>query len=52
MMEILEFLVIDAPSGVGASYRAVDVSRIGKLQGRLDKQHLPAIKNALAIVFD
>jgi len=32
--------------------RAVDVSRIGKLQGRLDKEYLPAIKSALAIVFD
>lgn len=32
--------------------RAVDVSRIGKLQGRLDKEYLPAIRNALAIVFD
>ncbi len=32
--------------------RAVDVSRIGKLQGRLDKGYLPAIKHALAIVFD
>jgi len=32
--------------------RAVDVSRIGKLQGRLDKEYLPAIKYALAIVFD
>jgi mRNA interferase MazF len=32
--------------------RAVDASRIGKLQGKLDKRHLPAIRNALAIVFD
>lgn len=32
--------------------RAVDVSRIGKLQGKLDKKYLSAIKNALAIVFD
>ena len=32
--------------------RAVEVSRIGKLQGRLDKKYLPAIKSALAIVFD
>ena len=32
--------------------RAVDVSRFGKLQGRLEKTYLPAIKNALAIVFD
>jgi len=31
--------------------RAVDVSRIGKLQGKLDKSYLPAIRNALAIVF-
>lgn len=32
--------------------RAVDVSRIGKLQGKLDKKYLSVIKNALAIVFD
>jgi mRNA interferase MazF len=32
--------------------RAVDISRIGKLQGRLDTEYLPAIKSALAIVFD
>ena len=30
---------------------AVDVSRIGKLQGRLGRQHLPAIENVLTIVF-
>ncbi|MBS0300090.1 MAG: type II toxin-antitoxin system PemK/MazF family toxin [Proteobacteria bacterium] len=32
--------------------RAVDVSRIGKLHGRLDKEYISAIKKALAIVFD
>lgn len=32
--------------------RAVDVSRIGKLQGRLNEEYLPAIQNALVIVFD
>lgn len=30
---------------------AVDISRIGKLQGRLNKEYFPAIQNALAIVF-
>ena len=32
--------------------RAVDISRIGKKQGRLDNQYLHSIKQALAIVFD
>ena len=31
--------------------RAVDVSLIGKLQGKLDKSYLPEIRNALTIVF-
>ena len=32
--------------------RAVDISRIGKKQGRLGNQYLQSIKQALAIVFD
>lgn len=32
--------------------RAVDISRIGKKQGRLENQYLQSIKQALAIVFD
>lgn len=32
--------------------RAVDVSRMGKKQGRLENQYLQAVKNTLAIVFD
>ena len=31
--------------------RAVDVSRVGKLQGRLNKENFPSIQNALTIVF-
>lgn len=32
--------------------RAVDVSRIGKKQGKLESQYIDTIKDALAIVFD
>lgn len=32
--------------------RAVDISRIGQKQGKLERQYLNAIKNALTIVFD
>ena len=32
--------------------RAVDISRIGKKQGRLENQYLQSIKQALTIVFD
>lgn len=32
--------------------RAVDVSRIGRKQGKLESQYLDAIKAALTIVFD
>jgi mRNA interferase MazF len=32
--------------------RAIDISRIGKKQGRLEKEYLQLIKQALAIVFD
>ena len=32
--------------------RAIDISRIGKKQGRLENQYLQPIKQALAIVFD
>ncbi len=32
--------------------RAVDISRIGKKQGRLENQYLQPIKQALTIVFD
>lgn len=32
--------------------RAVDVSRMGKKQGRLENQYLQAVKNTLIIVFD
>lgn len=32
--------------------RAVDVSRIGKKQGKLESQHIGSIKGALTIVFD
>ncbi len=32
--------------------RAIDISRIGKKQGRLESEYLQSIKQALAIVFD
>ncbi len=32
--------------------RAIDISRIGKKQGRVENQYLQEIKQALAIVFD
>ena len=32
--------------------RAVDISRIGKKQGRLESEYLQSIKQALVIVFD
>jgi len=32
--------------------RAIDISRIGKKQGRVENQYLQAIKRALTIVFD
>ncbi|WP_370869706.1 type II toxin-antitoxin system PemK/MazF family toxin [Nitrosomonas sp.] len=32
--------------------RAVDVSRIGRKQGKLENQYIHSIKGALAIVFD
>lgn len=32
--------------------RAVDVSRIGRKQGKLESQYIDAIKAALTIVFD
>jgi len=32
--------------------RAVDISRIGKKQGRLESEYLQSIKQALEIVFD
>ncbi len=32
--------------------RAVDVSRIGKKQGKLESQYIDSIKDALTIVFD
>ena len=32
--------------------RVVDVSRMGKKQGRLENRYLQAIKNTLAVVFD
>lgn len=32
--------------------RAVDVSRMGKKQGRLENHYLQAIKNTLTVVFD
>jgi len=31
---------------------AVDVSRIGKKQGKLESQYIDSIKDALTIVFD
>lgn len=32
--------------------RAIDITRIGKKQGKVENQYLPAIKQALTIVFD
>ena len=32
--------------------RAIDISRIGKKQGKVENQYLQAIKQALTIVFD
>lgn len=32
--------------------RAIDISRIGKKQGRVENQYLQAIKQALTIIFD
>ncbi|WP_292928518.1 type II toxin-antitoxin system PemK/MazF family toxin [Nitrosomonas sp.] len=32
--------------------RAIDISRIGKKQGRLESEYLQSIKQALVIVFD
>ena len=32
--------------------RAVDISRIGKKQGRLEKEYLPSLKETLSIIFD
>jgi len=32
--------------------RAVDISRIGKKQGRLEKEYLPSFKETLSIIFD